>query len=93
MVIVKAFGRMLPRIEAEESLLEAERVGVGSRAVPRDTIRSATGRWRRTAYPAHTRARAPRATPDTLPALGIGYQVVPPRRADVCTDPSAGATS
>ncbi|HMJ87979.1 MAG TPA: hypothetical protein VK504_32605 [Vicinamibacterales bacterium] len=80
MVVLRACGRMLPRLEAEESILAADRLGVGTRTVSRQAVKEALDRWQRTAHPAHTRARArrPRATPDSLAALGIGYHIVEP---------------
>ena len=75
MAIVRACGRMLPRLEAEESILEADRLGVGTRAVRPQAVTETIERWQRTAHPAHTRPRPrrQRANPDTLAALGIGY--------------------
>lgn len=78
MVVVRACGRMLPRLEAEESLLAADRLSV-NRLKPADR-RAHLDAWKRVAYPASApRPRAPRATPDQLSTMGIGVIVEPPR--------------
>jgi hypothetical protein len=76
MVVVKACGRMLPRLEAEESLLAVQRGLVGSAALKRETASGVVREWQRTAAPAGTQPRARRLRPEMVGGLGIGYRVV-----------------
>jgi len=77
MVIVRACGRMLPQLEARESLLAADRLSVSRMKAP--DRRAQLDAWRRTAFPASgPRPRAARATPDQLAAMGIGVILEPP---------------
>ena len=79
MVIVRACGRALPRLHAEESLRAADRLSVGS-GRNRIQSRMAMDEWRRQAYPrTGPRPRAVPATPEQLAMMGIGYSVEPPR--------------
>ena len=66
---------MLPRLEAEESLQAAVRVGIGSGKVSADEARSIQSGWQRTAQV--RRPRAVRATTEMLPSLGIEVVYAP----------------
>lgn len=79
--VVNAHVAMLPRLDAEESLLAAMRVGVGSGSLKKDAAQSIQREWSRRAN------RTPRLSPfSTLPpphkvgAKGFGVRKVPKRR-------------
>lgn len=67
---------MLPCLEAEESMREAERLGVGTGAYKTGTINSITARWRSEAKIAAAARKPARLPPGLLGEMGIGYQVV-----------------
>jgi len=72
--IVRACLVMMPRLEAEESLLQADRVGIGTGSFEKSTARRILQRWdelRRGPAPA-----AKKATPAALAGAGIGHRTV-----------------
>ena len=71
-VVVEAFTAMLPRLQAEESLQEAERMAVGAGNRSKDFTRDVTRRW---AASAGIRRKAQPATMADLVAMG--FEVVP----------------
>jgi hypothetical protein len=73
---VKVWAAMLPRLRAEESMLAAERIAVGTGSLKSSVARSIRRGWerQRTGEGAEA-ARAARATPAALGAIGIGYRV------------------
>jgi hypothetical protein len=77
---VRSSLAMLPRLEAEESLLAVDRLAVGGGHLERDAMRRTLDRWLMAADPS---ARSPRrrrvmlASPDALADMGIGVTVVP----------------
>lgn len=76
---LRDYADMLPQLQAEESLLAADRIAVGTGSLKREVAREIASGWERAA-----RANAPaprekrRASPETLQAMGIGYIVVEP---------------
>lgn len=73
--MVKASLRMIPRLVAEESLLEAHRIAYGTGSLEKDAARATWRQWQDAA--GMERRRPPRATTETLAALGIGVHQVP----------------
>ena len=73
--MVKASLRMIPRLVAEESLLEAHRIAYGTGSLEKAAARDTYRQWQAAA--GIERRRPPRATADTLAALGIGVHRVP----------------
>lgn len=66
--------RMLPVLDAEESMRAVERLAVGTGAMKSDGIRTVTRRWQRTIDEAQPRPTTRRlATPETLAGMGIGF--------------------
>jgi hypothetical protein len=63
---------MMPRLQAEESMQFATRVGIGTGSLTQMEARTIQSRWREFASPG---GRAPLATPAELGAMGIGYRV------------------
>jgi hypothetical protein len=61
---------MLPRLTAEQSLLERERIAMGTGAInePEKVLRA----WTQQASGGTRPQRAAKATPDVLAAMGIG---------------------
>jgi len=76
LALVRAHVEMLPRLQAEESLLTARRVAVGSGSMSSKDARSTQADWLRTIEPHTARARQ-KASPADLAAMGIGYHIVP----------------
>lgn len=76
MGIVRACMRMLPRLQAEEAIEAAERVGVGSGAYSEADQNAIMSRWRAAQQPAGQPGVA-RATPQLLARTGIGFRRVP----------------
>lgn len=65
---------MLPRLEAEQSILEAERLAIGfGRLAPKDA-RDVLSRWQRATGAARI-VKAAKATPQVLAGFGIGLVV------------------
>jgi hypothetical protein len=67
---------MLPRLQAEESLLASTRASVGSGFMASDDARRIMSTWERTANP--ERPRAQKATPEDMARMGIQVVHVPP---------------
>jgi hypothetical protein len=76
--IVRDFAEMLPRLQAEESLLTADRVALGAGTLKQDAARELGRRWERaTRDPGARDSRARvKLTPGDLAAMGIRYKVV-----------------
>lgn len=66
---------MLPRLTAEESLLEGQRVMVGTGAAKQHQLRSVVSRWARDVN-GGLREKAIPATPANLAAMGIRVRKV-----------------
>jgi hypothetical protein len=73
---------MLPRLTAETSLLERERIAVGTGALSPEAMQSIVKAWAHQADPdrSDVRRRPKKAPPadmaGTLAGLGLGYEVV-----------------
>lgn len=78
---------MLPQLQAEESLLMAERLAVGTGAMEKGERRRLMRSWRRAAQaaPALSARTFLASPPEALAAMGIGVRRVP-RRARQETD-------
>jgi hypothetical protein len=70
---------MLPRLQAEESFLTAERTVIGSGTLEPSVARATTRRWSQATGRAV--ARAAQASPAALGAIGIGVRHVPRKPA------------
>lgn len=81
---------MLPRIEARDSLIWAERLGVGTGAMEKSHRGAAIKRWQRQAgTDAVTAAKTPRGLMAALAAAGVPVKVVQrPARAPRRRKPS-----
>jgi hypothetical protein len=66
---------MLPRLRAEESMLMAERLAVGTGHARADKRRKIVRRWQRDLEGPLVRRRAPRPDVKTLQQMGIGVRV------------------
>lgn len=66
---------MLPRLRAEESLLESNRTALGSGVLSREDASKLGSRWERVANN-QGGPTAQRATPQVLGAMGIGVRRV-----------------
>lgn len=64
---------MLTRLEARESLLAAERIGIGTGAYDAPTQRTVRRGWLEKANGGHV-PKAPSLSAGNLPAVGIGYR-------------------
>jgi hypothetical protein len=65
---------MLPRLRAEESMLEAERLAVGTGSLRPEKSKAILARWRRQVQADVKATPAPR---ELLAAAGIGVREVP----------------
>lgn len=75
MCVIRIYGRAVERLQARESMREAERMGVGTGSMkPRDS-RSIQQRWQREAGMGRSQKR--RLQPGQLGAIGIGFKKVP----------------
>jgi len=72
--IVRAYAAALPRLRAEESLVERDRISVGSGILKPHQSRQIQDRWIREVR-SEDRAMRP-ASPSELSAMGFGYQKV-----------------
>jgi hypothetical protein len=79
LAIVRASAHMMPRLEAAESLLAANRTALGTRSLAPDDARALAARWERQTAPAPSvpTETAARQQPRPLPALGLGLKLVP----------------
>jgi hypothetical protein len=70
---------MLPRLEAEESMLTAVRVSVGARGT-QDGTKNIVRAWERLASSGQSQSarHRKRPTPEVLAAMGIGYKIAKP---------------
>jgi hypothetical protein len=76
LAIVRACLTMLPRLEAEESLLASTRTGVGSGALTSGDATAITARWLRTSHGGSSRAPVVRRPdPAALGEIGIGVRI------------------
>jgi hypothetical protein len=66
---------MMPRLQAEESMLVAERLAVGTGAAQADSRREILDGWR-SAAGSPPRSKRTRLAPAALGEAGIGYHVV-----------------
>jgi predicted GNAT family N-acyltransferase len=80
--VVRAHLRMLPRLQAEESLHAAERVAVGSASLKREASGNLVREWLRLA-----RGDQPpeRLTAQAMGSAGIGYRRVVKRKESALT--------
>lgn len=78
--VVRACSRMLPILQAEESLLERERL-ISALAKPEEQRRM-VGAWNREAGRAKEPIRGKQVNPVALGNVGIGYELVTPKRKD-----------
>lgn len=79
--LLRAHLAMLPRLEAEESLVAAERLAVGTASLKADARRRVIDDWAKVARPvAVQRPTDPAARRALAAAAGIGMRVV--RRSD-----------
>lgn len=77
--IVRACLAMLPRLEAEESLLASTRARVGSGMLAAEDAQKVTRAWARVASAgAPGNVRGARPSPDQLAAMGIDVTILPP---------------
>lgn len=74
--LVRLYYRMLSRLTAEESLLAAQQVQLGSGVMKQADARSLRQRWVKAAAPA--RPKAQKVDFGALGAMGIGFRVVGP---------------
>jgi hypothetical protein len=73
LAIVRASSRMLPRLEAEESLLATQRTAVGTGSLSKDDRQAVVRRWaRQVDIPATQAVRT--KDPGALAAMGIGLR-------------------
>jgi hypothetical protein len=77
LAVVRAYLPLLPRLQAEESLLASQRTAVGSGSLKREQARAVTGGWSRLVDAGVTPARP--ASRHELGGSGIGYREVPRR--------------
>lgn len=74
--IVRACLAMLPRLQAEESLLAVRRTGLGVGAFARHDARKLTEAWVAAAHATPSGRRPTQhASPDILATMGIGVRV------------------
>lgn len=71
--VIRSSAAMMPRLEAEESLLAAQRASVGSGTLKADDAKAIVRRWTEAARPDR---RPQAADPGALAAIGIGVQAV-----------------
>jgi hypothetical protein len=74
MVLVESYLAMLPRLEAEEAIDAASRVGVGSGTMSADTSRRLRRTWERLAEGNTPR---PRLTPSVEQLSVMGFRFIP----------------
>ena len=74
---------MMPRLLAEESLLLAERVAVGTGSLKAGSGKRILNRWRRESQ---ATGRAKPVSPDRLAVMGVGMRTVSRRRAEARAD-------
>lgn len=72
--VVRAHVRMMPRLEAEESLLVAQRVALGSGSYKKDDARRLTHRWTNQARGPRISESAAAVNPRELAGMGIGFR-------------------
>lgn len=77
MRVVRSFVAQLPRLRAQESLLEAARTGIGSGTLRKDARRGFLRDWERMASGQGGDAR-PRYIGQRLMSMGLPLEVVPP---------------
>jgi hypothetical protein len=79
--VVRAHLLMLPRIGAEESLLTAQRIAVGTGSLKADALRDLMRSWQRVADAGRPpkRATSQASLKAMGKAVGIGYRKVPKR--------------
>jgi hypothetical protein len=73
MALVRASLTMMPRLQAEEALLAVQVTALGTGSLKPGDARAVRDRLARAAG---RRARAHRATPEGLAAMGIGFREV-----------------
>lgn len=74
--LVNACIAMLPRLEAEESIVTSNRIAHGSGRLERGQALRLAREWSRAADEGRPGARPVPVTPDILEAAGIGVRVV-----------------
>lgn len=79
MGLLRAYGRMLPKLQAQESLLMAERLGVGTGAVSVPKQREIRRSWNAEANRGGGKRPRTKVAPEQLGAMGIGFKRVPKR--------------
>lgn len=79
---LNAYAEQLPRINAEESLIAAERIAVGSATLKKGTARQITDGWRREAHQRRVvlRPQGREMYRAQMAAMGIGVKTV--KKAD-----------
>lgn len=75
MGLVRACSAMLPRLQAEESMLAMTRVAMGTASVEKEARRSILHDWQEAATPGRTVTRVT-PSPDQLRGIGIGVHAV-----------------
>ena len=71
MSVVRAHIEMMNRLQAEEAMLNATQIGVGTGAMEKSDSKAAWSRWTRAASEPMQRDAVQRATPAALAAMGI----------------------
>lgn len=74
--LVRAYALMLPRLWAEESIDEVQRLGVGTGTLKADRRNALMRAWQRAAKVNRRRAARRKASPDELRRVGIGLEIV-----------------
>jgi hypothetical protein len=77
--LVRAYLKMLPRLQAEEALATIDAVALGMGAFQPDDARAMIDRLRAVAAPDLPPQRPAPASKADMAAAGFGYRVVPPR--------------
>ncbi len=73
-VVFHAAIEKMPQLEAEESMLTANRTAIGTGSVEADAARRMTAAWERAANGGR-RPLVAKATPEMLRSMGIGLHV------------------
>jgi hypothetical protein len=74
--LVRAYHTMLPRLRAEEALLAATEVGMGTGSIEKSDANHIRSTWDRVANPRSVRQKATKVAPDAIAGLGFGIGYV-----------------
>lgn len=81
MGVLRAYGKALPMLQARESLLMAERLGVGTGALSKETQRNIRKGWTDEARVGRGKSARTTLEPERLASMGIKFRKVPKTRA------------